>query len=218
MDTYFDMLPSELILIIMFYLRGESIRISYIGSIYNGLYKSFINNIMKGFYDLETIFTSSNIDTYQFDLIFNSIKDSRKDREYYYPLKDTKGVIINRELLINTLYNISDEEVYCNCAYTRSWYIPSFFIVYTDGSKYYYLEKFQGKIKHTRFDTSRELFMFLPSEALNFMLMQQGYKVESIKDILPRVTSINGISRNKWMKENKWELYPKFRYINFNKK
>ena len=214
MDTYFDMLPSELILIIMTYLRGESIRITYINTIHDGLYKSFINNVMKGFCELETIFSSVNIDTHQFDLIFNSIKNNN----VHYPLIDIKGVEIVRESLDQIIYNIITKKIYCNCIYSFNYDTNYLVIIYADESKFYYFKKRGFScVEHIRFDTPRELFIFLSPEVLNFMLMQQGYKVGSIKSILPRAKVINGVSRNKWMKENKWELYPKFRYINFNK-
>ena len=214
MDTYFDMLPSELILIIMTYLRGESIRITYINTIHDGLYKNFMNNVIKGFYDLETIFSSVNIDAYQFNLIFNSIKNN----DLHYPLIDIKGVEIVRESLDQIMYNIITKKIYCNGIYSFNYDTNHLVVIYADESKFYYFKKigFAG-VEHIRFDTSRKLFMFLPSDVLNFMLMQQGYKVESIKNILPKARIINGVSRNKWIKENKWELYPKFRYINFNK-
>ena len=219
MDTYFDMIPSELILIIMTYLKGESIRISYINTIHDGLYKAFMDNVIKGFYAIEDIFNEVKSDFHKLNLIYNS--PTYYNWRTLYSLMDTKGNLINEESLDSIIAKIYDMKIYCICAYGIHYcIIDHFFIIYTDGLNYYYIERndqCSQRIKYILFDTVKELFLYLRSEILDFMFMQQGYEVGSIKSILPKAKVINGVSRNKWMKENKWELYPKFMYINFNK-
>ena len=84
---YLDLLPSELILILMKYLKGRSNQLSKLNDYYLKIYNEFTNNIKNGLYKLNEVFT-----IHKYIGNGNIYKDIIKSHKYY--------VIIN-----NNFYN-----------------------------------------------------------------------------------------------------------------
>ena len=207
METCFDLLPDDMLLLLMRCLKQDSYLICGLSEYINKIQCKYINNIMNGDYEEDTIFTELKFkshDKYTIEIIHDDCHT--KEVKYSDALSQTFSNLVDDNffrILYTTLRDINKK--LARAVYTLKDESSGFFMILKlNDKRYAYLRAFTSNNYDENYfglylyKDYKDLMLNLPKEIKLYLLVTNGHKSDIIKidEILPNVISINNTPRD----------------------